>query len=303
MSTTLSVIIPVYNVERTLRHCVDSVLAQDVDDMEVILVDDGSTDNSPAICDDYGRQGKARVTHQRNGGLSAARNTGMALATGRFITFVDSDDYIQADTYRPLLSIIGDGYDIVEYPVERETPQGLKLLSYGNHTYTSMQSYWVDARGYEHAYAWNKLYRRTLFDNVQYPEGQVFEDVPTLYQLLRHAHTVHTTEAGRYHYTSNPKGITQQADGKDLGLLLKTHVDILTADTLSNDCRGLGEYYRHVLNIQLSVFDLTGDVHDLILPVRPYWGSIKLLALHLLGLRRLCRLHRRYFQLTTKHAK
>ena len=303
MSTTLSVIIPVYNVEHTLRRCVDSVLAQDVDGMEVILVDDGSTDHSPAICDDYGRQGKVRVTHQRNGGLSAARNTGMALATGRFITFVDSDDYIQADTYRPLLSIIGDGYDIVEYPVERETPQGLKLLSYGNHTYTSMQSYWVDARGYEHAYAWNKLYRRTLFDNVQYPEGQVFEDVPTLYRLLHHAHTVHTTETGCYHYTSNPKGITQQADGEDLGVLLKTHVDILTADTLSNDCRSLGEYYRHVLNIQLSVFDLTGDVHDLILPVRPYWGSIKLLALHLLGLRRLCRLHRRYFQLTTKHAK
>lgn len=178
MSTTLSVIIPVYNVERTLRHCVDSVLAQDVDDMEVILVDDGSTDNSPAICDDYGRQGKARVTHQRNGGLSAARNTGMALATGRFITFVDSDDYIQADTYRPLLSIIGDGYDIVEYPVERETPQGLKLLSYGNHTYTSMQSYWVDARGYEHAYAWNKLYRRTSSTMCSTPKDRSLRTCP-----------------------------------------------------------------------------------------------------------------------------
>ena len=166
-----------------------------------------------------------------------------------------------------------------------------------------MQSYWVDARGYEHAYAWNKFYRRTLFDNVQYPEGQVFEDVPTLYQLLRHAHTVHTTEAGRYHYTSNPKGITQQADGEDLGVLLKTHVDILTADTLSNDCRGLGEYYRHVLNIQLSVYDLTADDRDLILPVRPYWGSVKPEALHLLGLPRPCRVHRRYYQLTTKHAK
>lgn len=294
---TLSVIIPVYNVERTLRRCIDSVLAQDVEGMEVILVDDGSTDHSPAICDDYGRRGKARVKHQRNGGLSAARNTGIALATGRFITFVDSDDYIQADTYRPLLSIIGDGYDIVEYPVERETQKGIHRLAFGQQTFTNMQEYWIQGQAYAHTYAWNKIYRRQLFSNVHYPEGKVFEDVPTLYRLLKNAHIVRTVETGCYHYTLNPQGITQQADGSDLIELLKAHINIIADKQLMNYA-DFKEYYRHVLNIQISCYDRAASIKNLICPVLPYWGSLKLTALHILGLRNLCRLHRLYYQFT-----
>ena len=102
----LSVIIPVYNVEHTLERCVQSVLAQDVPDMEVILVDDGSTDGSSALCDTYGNKKNITVIHQDNAGLSAARNTGLTVAQGRYVTFVDSDDYLDADLYPSLMKVL-----------------------------------------------------------------------------------------------------------------------------------------------------------------------------------------------------
>lgn len=298
MSITLSVIIPVFNVGRTLRRCVDSVLAQDVDDMEVILVDDGSTDSSPAICDDYAREGRAKVVHQKNGGLSAARNSGIAQATGRLITFVDSDDYLSPDTYRTLLPLMEDGCDIVEFSVERQTTRGIVHLNFGDRVFTDMRVYWVQGQAYAHSYACNKLYRRELFDNVRYPVGQVFEDVPALYLLLQHAKKVRTVSTGLYHYTSNPHGITLQADGKDLCSLLRSHVKILQ-DKIMQACKGFETYYGHVVDIQLSVYDRTNNPNDLLLPTLPYWGSVKLAMLQVLGLRGLCQLHHLYFCLTT----
>ena len=100
----LSVIIPVYNVEKYLRKCVDSVLAQDIADMEVILIDDGSPDNSGAICDEYAEKDtRVKVIHKENGGAATARNVGLDIARGKYITFVDSDDYLLPNTYRPNL--------------------------------------------------------------------------------------------------------------------------------------------------------------------------------------------------------
>ena len=103
----LSVIIPVYCVEDTLNRCVESVLRQNVTDMEVILVDDGSTDKCPKMCDDWGeRDAHIRVIHKQNGGLSDARNAGIDVAKGDLITFVDSDDYLADNTYQPLLALM-----------------------------------------------------------------------------------------------------------------------------------------------------------------------------------------------------
>lgn len=102
----ISVVIPVYNVEAYLRECVDSVLAQTLQDYEIILVDDGATDSSGAICDEYARQdARIRVIHQPNGGLSAARNTGLDAATGKYIYFLDSDDYIRQDSLKLLFDL------------------------------------------------------------------------------------------------------------------------------------------------------------------------------------------------------
>ena len=113
----LSVIIPVYNVEHTLERCVQSVLTQNFADMEIILVDDGSTDGSSALCDTYGNKKNITVIHQDNAGLSAARNTGLTVAKGRYVTFVDSDDYLDTDLYPSLMKVLqaDDDIDLLEY--------------------------------------------------------------------------------------------------------------------------------------------------------------------------------------------
>ena len=116
----LSIIIPVYRTEATLDKCVESVVSQDCHDMEVILVDDGSPDRCPALCDGWAaKDPRVRVVHKENGGLSDARNAGIDIATGTYVTFVDSDDYLADNTYRPLMDRLeetGD-IDILEYPV------------------------------------------------------------------------------------------------------------------------------------------------------------------------------------------
>ena len=116
----LSVIIPVYRTEATLKRCVESVVSQDAADIEVILVDDGSPDRCPQLCDGWaGRDPRIKVIHKTNGGLSDARNAGIEAAQGDYLTFVDSDDYLGEQTYGPLMKLLADrpDIDILEYPV------------------------------------------------------------------------------------------------------------------------------------------------------------------------------------------
>lgn len=188
----LSVIIPVYRVEHTLQRCVESVLSQGVDDMEVILVDDGSPDNCPVLCDGWAeKDARVKVIHKDNGGLSDARNAGIEMATGDYLTFVDSDDYVEDDTYPALLQIMAEhpDYDLLEYPI-------VNRLSLEDRTYQQTQEYWLDTKAYLHTYAWNKIYRRHLFDDIRFPVGRIFEDVYTFPQLLRVATTIATTQMG-----------------------------------------------------------------------------------------------------------
>ena len=127
----LSVVIPVFCVESTLDRCVESVLAQDVDDMEVILVDDGSPDDCPRLCDEWAkRDSRISVIHKSNGGLSDARNAGLDVACGQYITFVDSDDWLLSNTLAPLIETIGD-CDILEYSIEERLQQSCTLYGTG----------------------------------------------------------------------------------------------------------------------------------------------------------------------------
>ena len=226
----LSVIIPVYNVVGTLRRCVDSVLAQGIDDMEIIIVDDGSTDGSAVICDKY-KSPRAIVVHQANAGLSEARNEGLRLARGEFVTFVDSDDYIEPDTYPALLERMARAdVDILEYSIVREGGRGpVSRIVFPDHDYTDMAAYWLCGKAYAHTYAWNKIYKRQLFGHVRFPKGKKFEDVSTLWNLLREARKVETTSLGAYHYTVNPLGITQRAGGAEYRDLLDAHLQIVSS--------------------------------------------------------------------------
>lgn len=177
----LSIIVPVYDVENYLQKCIDSILAQTVTDFELILVDDGSPDNCPALCDAAAaKDARIRVIHQKNGGLSAARNAGLDAARGAWIGFVDSDDYIAPEMYETLYKAVqstGADLALCDYVKVDETgalctqthvavPQeiltGRELLQ---------KAYWTTVQ-----IAWNKLYRRTLFAQLRYPVGKLNED-------------------------------------------------------------------------------------------------------------------------------
>jgi len=298
----LSIIIPVYNVEETLENCVRSILCQRFRDYQLILVDDGSTDGSSAICDTFTQEDhRIQVVHKKNGGLSSARNKGISKARGEYITFVDSDDRIGEDTLSPLMQLLAihHEYDILEYPVYIHYGNASKQHRFypGTNVYTDMNDYWLKGKAYEHCYAWNKIYRRSLFNDVCFPEGKIFEDVYTLPLLLNKCETVATTNEGMYYYYDNPKGITATANGKALLDLLRAHLPMIEKTRSCKTSRTWWEeYYAHALNIQMDVYERNNG--SLELPVMPARSTMKLKLLQIIGLKKLCQfnkcLHRIY---------
>lgn len=292
----LSVIIPVYRVEDTLDRCVESVLAQDCHDMELILVDDGSPDSCGQRCDEWAQKDRRiKAIHQPNGGLSKARNAGIGQATGDYITFVDSDDHVAPGTYAALMEQLSQHpeYDLLEFPCTT-TPLADRV-------YTDVNRYWLEGRAYLHSYAWNKIYRRRLFSDVRFPEGKVFEDVYTLPQLLARCKTVATTAKGYYHYVVNPKGITRTATGHELNMLLEAHVDVLRKGFPAADA----DYYMHVVNIQMDVYERLGTppvlpvFHVSPAEVSSFKQKMKAIILNLFGIKRLCQINK-FIHLVTK---
>lgn len=253
----LSVIIPVYRVEQTLDRCVESVAGQTFTDMEMILVDDGSPDRCPAMCDAWARRDpRIRVIHKQNGGLSDARNAALDVARGEFVTFADSDDYLDRQTYASVMAK-ATGNDITEFPIFRfYGSPWQREIRFADTTYDSPRDYWLRGHAYEHSYACNKIYRRTLFDGVRFPVGKVFEDVLTLPRLMACAQRMATVADGLYYYCHNPQGITATARGTQLAMLLDAH---LVAMRQWCDDR----YYLHVANIQADVCELTGQAPTL----------------------------------------
>lgn len=277
----LSVIIPVYRVEATLNRCLESVLAQNVEDMEVILVDDGSPDNSPVMCDEWAvKDVRICVIHKINGGLSDARNAGLDIAKGEYVTFVDSDDYLLPDTYGPLLNMIGT-CDIIEFSVADR-------LALQDCCYDDMSKYWLESQAYSHAYAWNKIYRRSLFDGIYFPKGEIFEDVIMLPKLLRQAQRVMTTSKGFYCYTFNKQGITATTGGDGLIALLDAH---LHSGMPVDDA-----YYMYLVNIQMDIWEcIRGPFLLKKRKVRTtglkFKTKLKALLLNVIDIKRLCKLN------------
>lgn len=291
----LSVIIPVYNVENTLDRCVESVLHQHVKgDMEVILVDDGSPDNSPLLCDNWAeKDDRIHVIHKQNGGLSDARNAGLDIAIGDYITFVDSDDWIEENTYEPLMSIMEEHpeYDMLEYSYER----GDKTFTFGQRIYTAPDDYWLQGELYRHAFAWNKIYRRTLFANARYPKGRVFEDIYIMPQLTSIAKVMAVCDLGLYHYTQNENGITMSSKGGEVQLLLEGLITAIQHLRQQQDTAERQAFYLCMLDTQLEVFSKGGDIlltpYNGKLPMRRQYTwrcKIKILLYRMFGIKSLC---------------
>ena len=207
----VSVIIPVYNVAQYLPECIESVIAQTYKDIEIILVDDGSTDNSGIICDEYAKKdNRIKVVHKPNGGLSSARNAGIDICSGEYITFIDSDDYIADDMIEQLyIALYKTESDISvcnfqsKLPLDEDNDFKVK-------TYSSMQA--LKEILLERKFctsAWAKLYKTKLFSTVRYPEGLIYEDYATTYKLFDIASGIAHINTAKYYYRYNPESITK----------------------------------------------------------------------------------------------
>lgn len=190
----ISVIVPVYKVEAYLDKCVSSVAEQTYNNLEIILVDDGSPDNSPAMCDAWAeKDNRVRVIHQKNAGGGAARNAALDIAQGNLIAFVDSDDYIAPDMYMHLFSLLDQGADIAECGHINVTDDAAVFQECGS----KAQKYTVEEAMHLHIQdtafrqlIWNKLYRREVIGDIRFPEGKKIDDEFFTYQVIGNADTL-----------------------------------------------------------------------------------------------------------------
>lgn len=201
----ISVIVPVYKVEKYLEKCIESVLKQTYTNLQIILVDDGSPDNCGKICDEYAKKdSRIEVIHKANGGLSDARNVGISKAKGRYIGFVDSDDYIKEDMYEILLNLIKkydadvsicNLYDVIDgNECIRNKENGIREYS----RLDILKKVLLDKN--IQSYAWNKLYEKELFDEIKYPIGKKYEDIGTTFYLFEKCNKIVVTSEPEYCY-------------------------------------------------------------------------------------------------------
>lgn len=211
----VTVVIPVYNVEHYLRECLESVVNQTYQNLQIILVDDGSTDSSTIICDEYAlRDKRIRVIHKDNGGLSDARNKGIDLANGEYITFIDSDDVVEQDMIEYLMHLISRyNADISVCQAQYISDSGLLLKK----PYSEIKEKKViNALNCIHEFlygqeigtvAWRKLYKRSLFQEIRYPVGRYHEDVFTTYKLVAISDSIAIGSEAKYLYRIRPSSI------------------------------------------------------------------------------------------------
>lgn len=208
MGEKISIIVPIYNVEKYLNRCIESIVNQTYQNLEIILVDDGSPDQCPAICDQWAlKDSRIKVIHKENGGLSDARNKGMEIASGDYIGFIDSDDWIHFQMYEKLYHILKqENADIVSCDFQRVNRIENKEMNYYKED-GEIKSYCtekaLEALIIEHGLqqvVWNKLYKRDLLDNIYFPYGKYNEDEFWSYQVIARAKKTVTTSYQGYYY-------------------------------------------------------------------------------------------------------
>lgn len=190
MQDLISVVIPIYKVEEYLKQCIDSIIAQTYKKIEIILVDDGSPDSSGAICEEYAKKDKRiKVIHKENGGLSDARNKGIEEATGKYIAFIDSDDYIEPSYLGKLYyAVTKCDTKIAQCNIQKVDENSNKLEVIGDETKEIKSGKTMIKELYDNKWenivVWNKLYLKQLFDDIRYPIGKIHEDEFTTYKIL-----------------------------------------------------------------------------------------------------------------------
>lgn len=215
----ISVIVPIYKVEKYLRKCVDSIIAQTYKNIEIFLVDDGSPDNCGAICDEYAlHDERIKVIHKENGGLSSARNAALDVATGDYIMFVDSDDWVEPDfCYSALemvlkegVKMVSFGYNIICYEKDNKRYKAYKRFTKSVRTIDASETirHIILKDDVIFNFAWNKIYDRQLFEGIRYPYRKTFEDNAVTYLLANKAGKIFVSDKILYNYVRRNDGIS-----------------------------------------------------------------------------------------------
>ncbi len=223
MNDLISVIVPIYNVSPYLKECVDSIRNQTYGNLQILLVDDGSTDESGRIADQYAEEdGRIRVIHRENGGLSAARNTGLSVAKGTYVSFIDSDDVISCRFIETLYTAVKENqvsiaqcgfqcfYDTV--PTEGKRPKaGIRMY----HRIKMQEQLYRHKTGTEAVVVWNKLYHKKIFHKLGFPEGMNHEDEGTTYRLFDRADRIAVCREPLYYYRKRQGSIVNSKNQKN----------------------------------------------------------------------------------------
>ena len=253
MNSKISIIVPVYNVEKYLSRCIESLLVQTYTNFEIILVDDGSLDCCPVICDKYAAKYKnIHVIHKENGGLADARNAGMKVAKGEYVTFVDSDDYVNSLYLEMLIKGINRGADI-------SLCDFVEVYDDGVNQKLEKTQIVIDVLGAKEALtevlyqrfhdvsAWGILLPFALAQQYPFPEGQLFEDLYTTYKFYLETEQVAFIRAPLYYYFQRIESIMSKRDDTFIHDLLQA------SDLLVNACKGQGKNVEQAaLNKQFS---------------------------------------------------
>ena len=228
MEPLISIIIPIYKVEDYLDRCMQSVLRQSYTNLEIIIVDDGSPDNCPAMCESYQKKdARIKVIHKENGGLSDARNAGIDIAQGQYIAFIDSDDWVSENyiqimhqkmkEYQCDISII----DTVESDGTRQSEKSYNAGRVSDKVYSAEEAMQVIFSQREfNTSAWGKLYKRELFLNKRFTKGILYEDLDLIYQLFEMAEKICFSDDAKYYYFQRKDSIAHGSfDRKHMVLL------------------------------------------------------------------------------------
>ena len=283
----VSVIVPIYKVEKYLNECVESIINQTYKNLEIILVDDGSPDSCPQICDDYAlKDSRIKVIHKKNGGLSDARNCGIKAADGEWIAFVDGDDLIHYRYIEILLTIAlklnaqimcSDIHSF--YDGEAISPNSvlskLKIKKYSNKSY--LKEMFKDGHC-RYTIAWNKIYKKDLFDNIKYPVGLIHEDEATTYKLIYAAKTIGVINLSLNYYRQRKDSIMSTRKFENSTLIMerinKEKEEFLLKNYPSNILlmnNAYNEYYNFIQRFEHHLFIDKVHYYETYMKLKKFW--------------------------------
>lgn len=230
MNNTISVIIPVYNVESYLRQCLDSVLSQSYSSLQVILIDDGSTDTSGDICDEYVvKDPRVVVLHQKNGGAAKAKNAGLRIASGKYLSFVDSDDFLDPNAYMHMAGLLASsGADVIQCSY-REVFRNTfvpHILQKTQTEFPPVQYLGLFTKDWTCGLLWDKLYVRSIFNNVWFEEGHKIDDEYFTYRGIMNANKIIRDDTIIYNYRKRRSSVMYSPESGSQ--IVKDRIDYLS---------------------------------------------------------------------------